>query len=75
MVCFFFGRSAPGFRDFGRAGYEGITRSVGNYGFSWSCTPVAGDFTVRCLDFSTQGLHPSGAHYRAIGFQLRCLSE
>ncbi|WP_297627937.1 hypothetical protein [uncultured Rikenella sp.] len=54
----------------------GYTDELGNAsGFNWSCTPVTGDFTVRCLDFSTQGLHLSGVHYRAIGFQLRCLSE
>ncbi|WP_300646750.1 hypothetical protein [uncultured Rikenella sp.] len=49
--------------------------NVGNRGYSWSCTPVTGDVTVRYLDFNTQSLHPSGAHSRAHGFQLRCLSE
>ncbi len=66
---------APGYRDFGRAGYEGVARYGGNYGFSWSCTPVTDDVTVRYLDFSTQNLDPSNAHNRGNGFQLRCLSE
>ena len=65
---------APGFRDFGRAGWEGIARGVGNYGYSWSCTPVTDDVTVRYLDFNTQNLNPSNAHNRGHGFQLRCLS-
>ncbi len=66
---------APGFRDFGRAGWEGIAGGIGNYGYSWSCTPVTGAVTVRYLDFSTQYLGPSHAHNRGHGFQLRCLSE
>ncbi|WP_297831665.1 hypothetical protein [uncultured Rikenella sp.] len=68
-------RTAPGYRDYGRASYEGVARSVGNSGYSWSCTPVTGDVTVRYLGFYTQGLYPSNAHYRGHGFQLRCLSE
>ena len=66
---------APGYRDFGRAGWVGIARSLGNHGYSWSCTPVTDDVTVRYLDFNTQGLIPSIAHNRGHGFQLRCLSE
>ncbi len=65
---------APGYRAFGRAGWEGIARTIG-YGYSWSCTPVTDDVTVRYLDFDTQTLYPSYAHYRGPGFQLRCLSE
>ncbi|WP_300828329.1 hypothetical protein [uncultured Rikenella sp.] len=67
--------SAPGYRDFGRAGWEGIARDIGRNGCSWSCTPVTGDVTVRYLDFYTQYLSPSRAHNRGHGFQLRCLSE
>ncbi|WP_294598983.1 hypothetical protein [uncultured Rikenella sp.] len=66
---------APGYRDFGRTGWEGIARGIGNNGCSWSCTPVTGDVTVRYLAFGTQDLYPSYAHNRAHGFQLRCLSE
>ncbi len=66
---------APGYRDFGRAGWVGIARSLGNHGYSWSCTPVTGDVTVRYLGFATQNLTPSYAHNRGHGFQLRCLSE
>ncbi|WP_299457475.1 hypothetical protein [uncultured Rikenella sp.] len=62
---------APGSRGRG----EGALWSVGNGGYSWSCTPVTGDVTVRYLDFYTQNLYPSGAHNRGHGFQLRCLSE
>ncbi|WP_297832382.1 hypothetical protein [uncultured Rikenella sp.] len=67
--------SAPGYRDFGRAGYEGVARSVGNHGYSWSCTPVTGGVTVRYLGFYMQELGPGSAHNRGHGFQLRCLSE
>ncbi|WP_300829386.1 hypothetical protein [uncultured Rikenella sp.] len=48
---------------------------AGNYGYSWSYTPVTGGVTVRYLVFDTQGLYPSGVHNRGLGFQLRCLSE
>ena len=66
---------APGYRDFGRTGYEGVARYIGDNGYSWSCTPVAGDVTARYLAFYTQSLYPSLAHNRGHGFQLRCLSE
>ncbi|WP_297832877.1 hypothetical protein [uncultured Rikenella sp.] len=48
---------------------------VGRNGYSWACTPVTDDVTVRYLDFYTQYLYPSNAHYRGHGFPLRCLSE
>nr|WP_297830486.1 hypothetical protein [uncultured Rikenella sp.] len=67
-------RVAPGFRDPGHHGLFGTLVYVGSYGYSWSCTP-RGDATVRYLDFNTQTLNPSRAHYRGHGFQLRCLSE
>ena len=62
---------APGYRGNG----EGALWGVGHSGYSWSCTPVTDGVTVRSLDFYTQYLSPSGAHGRAHGFQLRCLSE
>ena len=68
-------RHAPGYRDFGRTGWEGIAGSIGYYGSSWSYTPVTGDVTVRYLGFYTQHLNPSGAGSRGYGFPLRCLSE
>ena len=66
---------APGYRDYGRKGVEGAAYSIGYNGYSWSCTAKAGDVTVRYLDFYPQGLGPSNAHNRGLGFQLRCLSE
>ena len=66
-------RPAPGFRDFGRTGYEGVARSIGHYGYSWSST-VSGS-NGEYLDFYTQDLSPSYASYRGHGLQLRCLSE
>ena len=66
---------APGYRDFGRTGYEGVAKSIGNDGYSWSCTPVTDGVTVRYLGFYTQSLNASYADSRAHGFQLRCLSE
>ena len=66
---------APGYRDYGRTGWEGIARTISSYGYSWSCTPVTGDVTVRYLDFYTRNLYPSNANYRSHGFLLRCLSE
>ncbi len=62
---------APGSRGYG----EGALWGVSNDGYSWSCTPVTDDVTVRFLGFSTQSLYPSSAHHRACGFPLRCLSE
>ncbi len=66
-------RPAPGYRDFGRAGWEGIARGIGNGGYSWSSS-FSGTSGVF-MDFATQGLHPSNAPDRAHGCQLRCLSE
>ncbi|WP_294594798.1 hypothetical protein [uncultured Rikenella sp.] len=65
--------AAPGYRDFGRAGWEGIARHVGNYGYSWS-SAVSG-INGRFLWFYSQVLDPSNSHHRANGLQLRCLSE
>ncbi|WP_300681702.1 hypothetical protein, partial [uncultured Rikenella sp.] len=64
---------APGFRDPGHHGQFGNAIYVGNFGYSWSST-VSGTNGMH-LDFGVRWLHPSGAHYRAYGFQLRCLSE
>ncbi|WP_294601212.1 hypothetical protein [uncultured Rikenella sp.] len=64
-------RTAPGYRNFP----SGIPGSVGSRGYSWSCTPATGDVTVQYLDFGTQGLNTSSSYYRALGLQLRCLSE
>ncbi len=68
---------APGYRDFGRAGYEGALYRVGHYGYSWSSTSYGSDDHYRGmgLDFRATYLGPSYANYRAYGFQLRCLSE
>ncbi|WP_300681637.1 hypothetical protein [uncultured Rikenella sp.] len=62
---------APGYRHRDTGDLSGI----GYLGYSWSYTPVTGDITVRYLDFRTQALYTSAAHYRGHGFQLRCLSE
>ncbi len=64
---------APGYRDYGRTGYEGALRSVGYLGYSWSSavSGIGGQF----LWFNAQDLVPSYTHHRAHGFQLRCLSE
>ncbi len=63
------GRPAPGYRY----NTSGISGSVGNNGYSWSCTTNS----VYGLDlsFSSQHLSVSGSDHRTRGFQLRCLSE
>ena len=67
---------APGYRDFGRTRYEGVARSIGDGGYSWSAVPYGiGGITIRYLDFNSQFLSPCNTHYRGIGYQLRCLSE
>lgn len=63
--------AAPGYRDFGRAGYEGVVRSVGNNGYSWSSS-VSGTNAFN-LNFNSTNLGPSNAHNRGHGFQVRCL--
>ena len=62
---------APGYRDFGRAGYEGVARETGNNGFSWSST-VSGT-NGYYLNFNPTNLNPSNANNRGHGFQVRCL--
>ncbi len=60
---------APGYRDWP----SGAPVSVGNHGFSWSsATSGIGGLD---LNFSSQHLSTSRSDYRALGFQLRCLSE
>ncbi|WP_294596475.1 hypothetical protein [uncultured Rikenella sp.] len=71
-AAFTTGGPAPGYRDFGRKGWEGITRGIGNGGYSWSL--LAGN-TNGMLSFDMTWLNSSGSDYRAYGFQLRCLSE
>ncbi|WP_297627088.1 hypothetical protein [uncultured Rikenella sp.] len=60
---------APGYRN-NRTGASGF---VGCSGYSWSSscdTPNS-----RFVDFTPAYLNPSNLHPRAVGFQLRCLSE
>ena len=64
---------APGYRDFGRTGYEGVARNVGNNGYSWSSS-VSGSNGFY-LNFNTTNLNPSNANNRGHGFQVRCLQE
>ncbi|WP_297830246.1 hypothetical protein [uncultured Rikenella sp.] len=54
---------------------EGTARYVGNGGYSWSCTSMKKEVTVRYLDFHTKSFNPSNSSNRSHGFQLRCLSE
>ena len=61
--------AAPGYRDHA----DGVQRSVGNLGYSWSSatSSIGGlhlGFHVTWLNFRGQG-------HRGYGFQLRCLSE
>ena len=65
--------TAPGYRDFGRTGYEGVVWGIGNSGYSW--TSAANGIRGMFLSFDATGLNPSDSHYRANGLQLRCLSE
>ncbi|WP_304708666.1 hypothetical protein [uncultured Rikenella sp.] len=48
---------------------------VGSHGYSWACTPVTGDGTVRYLASEPKMFNPSYASSRGYGLQLRCLSE
>ena len=63
----------PGYRH---ARYGGPV-SVGNDGYSWSSASYNPGDHYRALDlyFSSQHLSTSRSDYRALGFQLRCLSE
>ena len=65
--------AAPGYRDFGRAGYEGVAGGIGNNGFCWSSATNG----IRVLDLKihSQLLSTSFSDYRGHGFPLRCLSE
>ena len=69
MVCFFFGRPAPGYhrQDMG------ALYCVGYGGYSWS-SPFCSTNGMH-LGFDVAGLNPGSASSRAYGFQLRCLSE
>ncbi len=69
MVCFFFGRPAPGFR--GRS--EGAIGVAGNSGYCWAST--IREIYGMYLHFSMVEFTDSGANSRAYGRQLRCLSE
>ncbi len=64
---------APGYRDFGRTGWEGIARSIGDHGYSLS-SATSGIYGLD-LYFRSQYLHTSYSDNRATGLQLRCLSE
>ena len=66
-------RPAPGYRDFGRTGYEGVARGIGYNSSSWSSTVSSTNGMI--LDFGVTWLGPSNAGGRGYGFQLRCLSE
>ncbi len=63
------GRRAPGSRDY----ISGNPARIGYNGYSYSST-VNG---IKCLFLwlDSQDLNPSGLHSRALGLQLRCLSE
>ena len=71
MLSRMYATPAPGYRDFGRAGYEGVVREIGNNGFSWSST-VSGT-NAFYLNFNSTNLNPSNANNRGHGFQVRCL--
>ncbi len=64
---------APGYRDFGRTGWEGIARSIGDHGYSLS-SATSGIYGMDLYSRS-QYLNTSFSDHRAHGFQLRCLSE
>ena len=49
--------------------------NVGDRGYSWSSTVVAGGYNARNLAFTTQGLYPTSTSDRAYGYQVRCLQE
>ncbi|WP_300829433.1 hypothetical protein [uncultured Rikenella sp.] len=46
---------------------------IGSYGYSWSST-IKDSFCIF-LYFTPQHLASCNEHYRAYGYQLRCLSE
>ncbi len=65
--------AAPGYRDYGRANYEGGARRIGNYRYSWSST--VNDSNGVYLGFNVEWVRSCGTDGHAYGFQLRCLSE
>ena len=65
--------TAPGYRDFGRANYEGVARNIGHHGYSWASSTSRTNGML--LEFRFQFLMPDYAVNRAYAFQLRCLSE
>ncbi|WP_304708064.1 hypothetical protein [uncultured Rikenella sp.] len=60
---------APGYRDWP----SGALVNVSNHGFSWS-SATSGIYGLD-LNFHSQYLNTSRSDRRALGFQLRCLSE
>ncbi|HJE88206.1 hypothetical protein [Rikenella microfusus] len=64
---------APGYRDYGRTGCEGVARYVGNSGCSWSSS-ASGSYGFY-LNFGTTYLYPSSAGSRGHGYRVRCLQE
>ncbi len=67
------GRPAPGYRDFGRAGYEGVAGGVGAGGYTW-CSSVVGQ-GGEYLHFDLTSFNPSRVNGRAHGFSVRCLQH
>ncbi|WP_304708629.1 hypothetical protein [uncultured Rikenella sp.] len=65
---------APGYRDYGRTGYEGVAGNVGGEGTVWSASVPSGTQGMNS-NFHVSWLYPSNANYRGYGFLLRCLSE
>ncbi|MDE5944053.1 MAG: hypothetical protein K2G93_00490 [Rikenella sp.] len=47
---------------------------VGNSGYSWASSVTTGTYAYY-LGFHHGGIYPNNSHYRAFGFQLRCLQE
>ena len=64
---------APGFRDAGFYEHSGALYHVGNDGYCWSST--LSETYGMILGFSVTWLAPCGVYHRAVGFQLRYLSE
>ena len=64
---------APGYRSYN----TGLLSDVGSLSYSKSSTSYdSGDYHQGIdLDFNSLHLSPSRTNYRALGFQLRCLSE
>ncbi len=64
---------APGYRDYGRTGYEGDVRSIGNEGSVWSGTAESGSTNAFRLLFICTSMVPENGVTRGHGFQVRCL--